>query len=494
MNVAQSLPSNADPVAGIIADFNLRTPGSKRMSAENRRVLADKSSIGLAFSNEIKEACYPIVAEHAEGAYLRDVDGNRYVDILMGLGTSLFGHNPPFIREAIEARLAQGFPIGPQSELAGETAGLFCQLTGMDRVTFSNTGSEAVMTAIRLARTATRRDRIAFFTSSYHGHFDAALSRATALEYYRKGALRRAASSAPFRLARPLLERLMFTRGHPSALGIPKAASRDVLMLDYGNPRSLDVLRRKGSRIAAVIVEPVQTRCPEIQPRDFLHELRRITEASGTALVFDEMVTGFRVHPGGAQAHFGVQADLATYSKIAGGGLPLSVIAGRHRFMNHLDGGEWSFGDDSGPSTPTTFFAGTFCRHPLSLSAARATARHLLAEGPSLQEGLNARTADLVCRLNADARSDGLPVTFTGFGSFFAMALSQSAITPLALNLLSFLLLTRGVHLRGGDRGGFLSTAHSDADIDAVRVAFSEGLRTLADLGLLNRNDRSVRS
>ncbi|WP_118135831.1 aminotransferase class III-fold pyridoxal phosphate-dependent enzyme [Oceanicella sp. SM1341] len=483
MNRHVSPPQAATPVEAIVAGFNARTPGSKRLAAEGRVHLADKSSIGPGFIRPLKEALYPIVAERAEGPFLHDVDGNRYVDILMGLGTSLFGHNPGFIREAVQERLEKGFPIGPQSELAGETAELFCRLTGMDRVTFSNTGSEAVMTALRIARAATGRNTVAIFTNSYHGHFDSTLATAPRLEYLRRGALRR--HGAAFRLARPLLERLMFTGARPYARGTPRGMVRDVILLDYANPRSLDILRRRAGKLAAVLVEPVQSRCPEIQPREFLHTLRDITAASGTALIFDEMVTGFRAAPGGAQEHFGVEADLATYGKIAGGGLPLSLIAGRGRFMDHVDGGAWSFGDASAPQVPTTFFAGTYCRHPLALAAARATARHLLEQGPALQEGLNARTQALVSRLEAQAQADGLPVQFTRFGSFFAIDLSRSRIAPQSVALLSLLLLTRGVHLRLGDRGGFLSTAHGEAETDHILAAFTEGLGTLAESGLI---------
>lgn len=491
MNDMSPARPSADPAA-IIAAFNARTPGSKRIAAENRKVLADKSSIGMAFSPEVKEAFYSIVAERAEGAYLWDVDGNRYVDILMGLGTNLFGHNPPFIREAIAARLAKGFPLGPQSELAGETAALYRQLTGMDRITFSNTGTEAVMTAIRLARAATGRTRVALFTGSYHGHADPVLTKAPRIEYIRRGAIQRTAGG---RLAalHPLLRRMQFTRGVPAALGVSRAVAGDVMLLDYGNPRSLDILRAKAGKLAAVLVEPVQSRCPELQPRDFLHALRKITAREGAALIFDEMITGFRIHPGGAQAHFGVAADIATYSKIAGGGLPLSIVAGRARFMDAIDGGPWQFGDDSGPRIPTTFFAGTYCRHPLALAAALATARHLVEAGPALQQRLTDRTAALVARLNERMRARGLPVVFTAFGSFFGIALTQSAIPQRAINLLSIILLTQGVHLRGGDRGGFLSTAHGDADIDHVFEAFAGGLDRLASLGLLAPTDRSTR-
>ena len=136
-----------------------------------------------------------------------------------------------------------------------------------------------------------------------------------------------------------------------------------------------------------MLVEPVQSRRPELQPKEFLREVRELTSDSGTALIFDEMITGFRSHPGGAQALFGVKADLATYGKVVGGGLPIGIVAGQGRFMDALDGGKWSYGDDSFPEIGVTFFAGTFVRHPLALAAARAVLRHLKQSGPDLQRG-----------------------------------------------------------------------------------------------------------
>lgn len=462
MNVLAGGQTPAEVTAAIIAAFNRRTEGSKHASSENRRFLSDKSSIGLPFSQPAKEALYPIVAAKAEGPHLWDIDGNRYVDVLMGMGVNLFGHNPPFIRHAIEEQLAKGFAIGPQSELAGETAELFCRLTGKERVTFSNTGTEAVMTAIRVARAATGRRKIAVFAGSYHGHSDQMLNKPMSPEN---------------------------NRAVPAFPGITPATAEDVVLLEYDNPQSLDILRTSGNDIAAVLVEPVQSRALEVQPRAFLHELRAITEKTGTALVFDEMISGFRVAQGGAQSHFGVDADIATYGKIAGGGLPLSLIAGSNRFMDFIDGGQWSYGDASAPAVQPTFFAGTYCRHPLALAAARAAARHMIEQGPALQENLNARTSALVARLNASMLAARLPVTFTCFGSFFSVATSRSRLPPLPLALLSLLLLTTGIHLRGGDKGGFLSTTHTDADIDAVHDAFLQSLQSLAGFGLVTLND-----
>ena len=469
-------PTPAASATAIIAAFNRRTPNSKAASAANRRALADKSAIGVPFSQLAKEALYPLVATRAEGPYLWDVDGHRYIDILMGMGINLFGHNPPFIRRAIEEQLAKGFALGPQSDLAGETAELFCRLTGHARVTFSNTGTEAVMTALRIARAATGRSQIAIFTGAYHGHCDQALNRPATLDD---------APAALRRVLPALARRWMAHRAVPAFPGITPATARDAILLDYADPRSLDLLRRRGRQIAAVLVEPVQSRNIDLQPRAFLGALRAITEQTGTALIFDEMISGFRVAPGGAQAHFGVRADIATYGKIAGGGMPLSLIAGSPRFMDHVDGGEWGYGDASAPRVAPTFFAGTYCRHPLALAAAGAAARHMLERGPALQEELNARTSALVTRLNGSMAAAHLPVVFTHFGSFFAVAAGRSGVPPLALNLMSLLLLTAGIHLRGGDRGGFLSTAHGDADIDAIHDAFCQSFQSLADLGLL---------
>src|SRR5262249_24875370 len=160
---------------------------------------------------------------------------------------------------------------------------------------------------------------------------------------------------------------------------------------DYDKPESLARLHSEINDFAAVLVEPVQSRRPDIQPAAFLQELRALTAKAGVALIFDEVVTGFRVHTGGAQAWFGIQADLATYGKVVGGGMPIGVVAGQGAYMNALDGGMWRYGDDSAPEAEQTFFSGTFCKHPLTMAAAHATLLHLKAQGPGLQERLNQR-------------------------------------------------------------------------------------------------------
>jgi glutamate-1-semialdehyde 2,1-aminomutase len=486
--------SQTDYLTAFIQRYTDRTAGSKQLAQKHRLVLADKTSIGFNFCLETKELCYAIGIDRATGSTLWDIDGNQYTDILMGLGTNLCGHNPPFVQVAIAEQLAQGMPIGTQNILAGEVAHLVRDLTGVERVTFSNTGTEAVMTALRIARAATQRPAIAIFTNSYHGHFDAVLARAKLSEYARKKAKRLLEQKVtnPFFKAlttpvQALLNASFDPGAVPAAIGIPRSAVRDVLILEYGSPKALDVIRANRHRLAAVLVEPVQSRCPELQPQEFLQELRSLTRQHKMALIFDEMVTGFRVHLGGAQAYFGVEADIVTYSKIVGGGLPLSVIAGKADYLNHIDGGFWQYGDRSTPSTPTTFFAGTFCKHPLSLAAARAMLTHLKTQGSSLQTVLNQRTAQLVAALNQDMTTHNIPIQFTAFGSFFAIALTQSTIPDLALSLLSYHLIDQGIHLRQGDRGGFLSTAHTEADCDRIQRAFLSSIHTLKAAGFLDR-------
>ena len=300
-------PAQQQHLRAFIDRYTRRTAGSKEFTASNRAHLADPRSVA-GFRQVWKEMVYPIVVNRSSGSRLWDVDGNEYIDLTNGFGMIFFGHNPDFIREAVKAQLDQGIEIGPQTPLAGEVARLVCEMTGMERAAFCNTGSEAVTAAIRVARTVSGRDKIAMFAGAYHGIFDEVLVRPTVVG----GVL----------------------RSTPIAPGIAPNMADNVVVLEYGSPESLQTIKAMGRELAAVLVEPVQSRRPDLQPREFLHELRKITAETGTALVFDEVVTGFRIHPGGAQALFGVRADIATYGKVIGGGLPIGIVAGR----SHLPG------------------------------------------------------------------------------------------------------------------------------------------------------------
>ncbi|MEW6490999.1 MAG: aminotransferase class III-fold pyridoxal phosphate-dependent enzyme [Cyanobacteriota bacterium] len=244
------------------------------------------------------------------------------------------------------------------------------------------------------------------------------------------------------------------------------------------------------SELAAVLVEPVQTSNLSLQPKEFLQQLRQLTKEAGIALIFDEMVSGFRIHPGGAQAWFGIQADLATYGKIVGGGMPIGVIAGKAAYMDAIDGGMWNYGDDSYPQAKKTFFAGTYCKHPLAMAAARAVLKHLKSHGPSLQQQLNQRTWQFTESLNAYFEEDRLPLRIENFGSVFGFTTldtfadsKDSDLPDIRQILLYYDLIEKGILLRGN--GGFLSTAHTDEDINAIIQAVQESITELRKGGFI---------
>jgi amino acid adenylation domain-containing protein len=429
-----------------------RTPTSKRLADQHRPVLADPRTVS-GFAADWKEMVYPIVSARAKGAQIWDVDGNAYVDLVNGYGQTAFGHAPDFVVEAVQAQLTDGFAIGPQSPLAHEASRLFCELTGHARVAFCNTGSEAVMAAMRVARTVTGRDRIVAFSGAYHGQFDEVLVRGVGEQH----------------------------RSVPAAPGIPADAVGRMTILDYGTDASLAWLREHSHELAAVLVEPVQSRRPGHLPVAFLRELRAITEKTGTALVLDEVVTGFRVHPAGVQALLGIKPDLATYGKVVGGGLPVGLLAGTPRFMDALDGGAWRFGDDSVPEIGVTFFAGTFVRHPLALAATVAVLRHVKEKGPALTDALTQRMQDLVEGLRRAFARVGWDVPIESYGS---VAYFEPGRDHRLGSLLHYHLRARGIFIQE-HYPCFLTTQHGDAEIAAIIAAFEDSLALMRRDGML---------
>ncbi len=448
-------------VADLIERYTSRTRGSKDMTQASRAVLADPR-VAAGFHPEWKEIVYPIITVRSEGSKLWDIDGNIYIDLLNGFGPTAFGHAPDFVRQALIAQIDQGFELGPQTPLAGEVAKLLCDLTGNERMTFCNTGSEAVMAAMRIARTVTGRNRIVYFAGDYHGQFDEVLAR---------GGVRDGVA-----------------RVFPIAPGIPAESIANITILDYGTPQSLAWLERHAHELAAVLVEPVQSRRPDFRPRQFLEALRDLTAKAGTALIFDEIVTGFRVHPGGVQALFGICADLVTYGKVAGGGMPIGILAGKAAFMDALDGGFWQYGDNSYPATGVTFFAGTFVRHPLTLAATAAVLKHLKAAGPSLQERLSERTGRLVDDLNAVFERHGVPAEIHHFGSIFFLKFPAEYHFT---SLFYYLMREQGIHIQEGFPC-FLTTAHDDADLAEIVEAFDAASAQMMAAGLFGRTPETA--
>ncbi len=446
----------------LIARYTQRTKTSKQLAQKYRPVFANnRGSVGFNFL--LKELFYPILTERSLGSKMWDVDGNEYIDLTGGYGIHLCGYNPPFIKKAIAEQLEYGIQSGAQAALAGEVAELISELTGMERVTFCSVGTEAMMLALRVARAATNRHKIALFSGSYHGIFDGTLVKAETTD------------------GNP--------RGIPEYPGITPNTAEDVLVLEYGSPESLEIIKTYKQELAAVLVEPVQHHRLGFQPQAFIQQLRQLTQTLKIPLIFDEMNTGFRIHPGGAQAWFGVEADIATYGKIVGGGMPLAVVAGKAAYMDIIDGGMWNYGDMSSPDVPATWSGTSYCRHSLSLAAARALLQHLKMQGATLQEQLNQLTSQFVERLNAYFEGEKLPIYLSNFGSFFNANVAETSelVTDttflIGLKLMFHHLIDRGVLMPKGD--GFLSQAHTEQDIDLIIHAVQGSVKELQIGGFL---------
>ena len=444
--------------------YNQKTIGSKNYAQKHRKNMADPRVV-TGFKPLTKELVYPLVIEKSSGNKLWDLDGNQYIDALNGFGSCMFGHQPEFIKEALHKQVESGFEVGPQHPLAGEVSDLLCEFTGHERAGLCNTGSEAVLGAMRIARTVTGRSLIVAFSGSYHGINDEGLVRGS---------------------------KKMMT--FPAAAGIMPEAVKNMLILEYGTEASLNIIRERANELAAVLVEPVQSRRPEFQPIEFLKEVRDITAKSNTALIFDEVITGFRMHPGGTQAMFGIKTDLATYGKVIGGGISIGAILGKKEYMDALDGGFWQYGDDSYPEVGVTYFAGTFVRHPLALASAKASLEYMKEKGPELQKGLTKMTEGLVLRLKLEIAERKLPIEINNFGSLWRMKFTEDI--PYA-ELLFVLMREKGIHIWDGFPC-FLTIAYTADDITKIVTAFKASIAEMIQGGFFisesNMNTTSANS
>ncbi|MBD2810233.1 aminotransferase class III-fold pyridoxal phosphate-dependent enzyme [Xenorhabdus sp. Vera] len=443
VEVSVSEPNDAETTA-FIQQYNAKTSVSKATVQKYRKVLCDNRH-SIQFNSKIKELCYPIVGKTAKGAHFTDLNGNIFIDIAMGFGVNFFGHNPDFIQGALQKRLQRGFHLGPIDESAMVVADLISEITGVERVSFTNSGTEAIMLACRVARAASGKRKIVIFNNAYHGHYT----------------------------------EILFMGGmkqddiYPQSSGIPETLGRDIVVLNYGEQQSLDYIAAHGNEIAMVMVEPVQSRNINLRPKSFIQSLRKITAQQNVVLLFDEIITGFRYHPEGAQHYYQIKADLVTYGKVIGGGMPIGVLAGNAAIMDYLDGGFWQFGDTSYPPNETTFFAGTFCKHPLAMAAAEATLLRMKATGSALQTDLNDRTSGFVERLNALFTAANCGIEVANFGSLFKFRQKKTH------ELFFHHLLMNGVYTWEG-RTCFLSTAHDDSVLNACFDAFEKSVETIS--------------
>ncbi len=439
----------------LVAKYVAKTRTSKELTAKYRQWHADPRTVS-GFNRRWKEMIYQIAVKKSKGSRLVDVDGNEYIDLLNGFGPNFLGHSPDFVTEALKEQLDHGVEVGPQCVNAMEAARLFCEITGNERASFVNTGSEAVQAAMRLARTVTGRDKIVIFTKDYHGNFDEVLVKGVG------------SGDA--------------IRSLPIAPGIPRRAVDDMIVLPYGTEEALEIIRKRAHEVAAVIVEPIQSRRPEFQPREFIREVREITRQSGSVFVFDEVITGFRTGPRGAQDYYGVEADLATYGKVVGGGMPLGVVAGKAEYMDTFDGGMWQYGDDSFPGKGVTFFAGTFVRHPLAMAAVKQVLLHLKGKGPEFWQTVKDRATRLATTVDQMFVENNAPFRMPNFGSQMFI---RAAEDHKYANLLFFHLRNKGVFLLEGFPT-YMTAAHTDEDIDYCISAFRESVAELQEGGFFD--------
>lgn len=435
INRSESMDNtHGELIGNLIKDFNERTTKSKDWGQAHRKHLAD-NRVSAGFRPNLKEMVYPIVWKRAQGANFWDMDGNKYIDFTMGFGVNLFGHSPDFINAYIKDQLELGMALGPQSHMAGLVAEKFCKLTGNERVAFLNSGTEAIMTSVRLARAYTQRETIIIFEGSYHGHFDGVLGRSNRSQ-----------------------------KTVPVAPGVPLSLMQDLVVLEYGSEAAIEYIDLHGSTIAGVLIEPVQSRYPELQPGSFLKAVRSMTTKHNIALVFDEVITGFRVGSKGAQGFFDVEADIATYGKVLGGGMPIGAVAGKKEYLDFIDGGQWDFGDDSMPLNAMTFFAGTFCKHSLAMAASYAVLSKVEELGDLLFKDLDEKTKALAEELNRFFKTKNIDLEIVSFSSLFRFKYSGN------MDLLFYFMNLKGIYIWEG-RNLFLSKAHTEQDIkDFIKV------------------------
>ena len=375
-----------------------------------------------------------------EGACLWDADGKRYIDYVGSWGPAILGHAHPAVVRAVQETAQHGLSFGAPTEIEIEMAETLCRLLpSLEMVRLVSSGTEATMTALRLARGFTGRSKIVKFEGCYHGHGDSLLVKAGS------GAL---------------------TFGQPSSAGVPPAIANETIVLPYNDLAAVEAAFAKGgSDIACIIVEPIVGNMNLIMPREgFLPGLRAVCDRHGAVLIFDEVMTGFRVHPRGAQGLYGITPDLTTLGKVIGGGMPVGAFGGKRAIMEKI-----------APLGPV-YQAGTLSGNPVAVAAGLATLREI--EAPGFHDRLAAVTKSLTDGLTAAARRAGVPFAAQSaggmFGLYFAPAVPDTYDAVMAsdkdrFNRFFHAMLDAGVYFApSAFEAGFVSAAHGAADIAAT--------------------------
>ena len=393
----------------------------------------------------------PPFIERAEGAYLIDVDGNRYVDYVGSWGPMICGHANPEIIAAVTETAQRGLSFGAPCALEVELAERICDIMpNIDLVRMTCSGTEATMSAIRLARGATGRDKIVKFEGCYHGHADSLLVKAGS------GAL---------------------TLGVPSSPGVPAALADYTVTLEFNNSEQVEAAFAEiGDEVACVIVEPIAGNMNCVPPKDgFLETLRRCCDAHGSVLIFDEVMTGFRVDLGGAQARYGITPDLTTLGKVIGGGMPVGAFGGKREVMQHI-----------APLGPV-YQAGTLSGNPVAMAAGLKTLE--IVSRPGFYETLAETTSGLLQGMHAAAEEHGIALRSNQVGAMFGLFFTDqaqvssfsevSACDVERFRAFFHAMLNRGVNLApSAYEAGFVSSMHGADEIDktvaAARESFAE--------------------
>ena len=381
---------------------------------------------------------YPRFLEKGLGSHVWDVDGNEYIDLICSWGPLILGHCEPHVEEAVRESISRGLSFGAPTAIEVEMAQLVCRMTGVEMVRMVNSGTEAVMSALRLARGATGRSKIIKFAGCYHGHSDSMLVKAGS------GAL---------------------TGGAPDSAGVPKEMAGDTLTADYNNlPSVRALLEANKGQVAAIIVEPVAANMGVVPPQPgFLQGLRALCDEFGALLIFDEVITGFRLAPGGAQQYFGVKADLVTYGKIIGGGMPVGAYGGSRKLLELV-----------APLGPV-YQAGTLSGNPVAM-AAGLTQLKILNTHPEIYQKLESLGAMLQTGLQEKLKS--VPAQVNRVGSIATVFFTESPVTGYAGAKSSDLekfrkwylgLLQNGIYAAPSQfEAMFLSCVHTEAEIEKI--------------------------
>jgi len=396
----------------------------------------------------------PIFFEKGEGAYLFDADGQRYVDYVGSWGPMILGHANPAVLDAVRTQLNQGLGYGAPTEIETRMAKKVCELVpSIEKVRMVSSGTEATMSAIRLARGFTGRDKILKFEGCYHGHADSLLVKAGS------GAL---------------------TLGVPNSPGVPASVAEHTLTVSYNNSDEVkELFAKMGEQIAAIIVEPVAGNMNCIPPvPGFLETLRDVCDEYQSVLIFDEVMTGFRTALGGAQSVYQIKPDLTTLGKVIGGGLPVGAFGGRSDIMDHI-----------APTGPV-YQAGTLSGNPLAMAAGLAMLENI--SKPGFYDDLSQTTSKLLSGLKIAADEAGIPMSFNQVGGMFGLFFSEED------NIRSYQqvmkcdqerfkhfhhgMLDKGVYLApSAFVTGFVSSAHGEAEINATIEAAKSVFATLAE-------------